>query len=144
MGLETTCFQVHGVAGCPHTDPSSISFLFHRIDRVMIYMASKSIALLLVGLIIGGALGIYGIDYIDIPGLGGGYLSLYEELQEDYATLTDEHVELLGNYDDLSAALDALHAALFVLEQGFLVILSLNILILQKHLSIAKENIYMV
>ena len=108
MGLETTCFQVHGVAGCPHTDPSSISFLFHRIDRVMIYMASKSIALLLVGLIIGGALGIYGIDYIDIPGLGGGYLSLYEELQEDYATLTDEHVELLGNYDDLSAALDAL------------------------------------
>jgi len=74
----------------------------------MIYMASKSIALLLVGLIIGGALGIYGLDYIDIPGLGGGYLSRYEELQEDYATLTDEHVGLLGSYDDLSTELDAL------------------------------------
>ncbi|MCW3988581.1 MAG: hypothetical protein NWE88_00735 [Candidatus Bathyarchaeota archaeon] len=82
-------------------------------------MASKSITLLLVGLIIGGALGIYGLDYIEIPGLGGGYLSLYEELREDYATLTDEHVELLGRFDDLSAELDALQGAYEELSSSY-------------------------
>ena len=48
----------------------------------MIHMASKSIALLVVGLIVGGALGIFGLDYVEIPGLGGGYRSLYEGLQQ--------------------------------------------------------------
>ncbi|MBC8223164.1 hypothetical protein H8E65_01135 [Candidatus Bathyarchaeota archaeon] len=82
-------------------------------------MASKSIALLLVGLIIGGALGIYGLDYVEIPGLGGGYLSLYEELQGDYATLTDEHVKLLGSYDDLSAELDGLQGDYEELQSSY-------------------------
>jgi hypothetical protein len=77
----------------------------------MILMASKSIALLLVGLIVGGALGIYGLDYVEIPGLGGGYRSLYEGLQEDYAALTEDQEDLLASYDDLSVELDTLQGA---------------------------------
>jgi hypothetical protein len=71
-------------------------------------MASKSIALILMGLIVGGALGIYALDYIYIPGLGGGYRSLYEGLQEDYTALTKDHNELLASYNQLSVDLDAL------------------------------------
>jgi hypothetical protein len=78
------------------------------MNRGMICMASKSIALLLVGLILGGALGIFGSDYIEIPGLSEDYRSLYEGLQGDFATLTDEQEDLLASYDELSAELDTL------------------------------------
>lgn len=71
----------------------------------------KSIALLLVGLILGGALGIVGSDYIAIPGLTEDYRSLYEGLQGDFDSLADEHEELVVNYDALSAELETLQGA---------------------------------
>ena len=87
-------------------------------------MASKSITLLLVGLIIGGALGIFGLDYIEVPGLGGGYRSQYEALQEDYATLAEEHIGLQVSYDALSAELDALQGDFEELQSNYEIITS--------------------
>jgi hypothetical protein len=81
------------------------------MDRVMICMASKSIVLLLVGLIIGGALGIFGMDYVEIPGLGKGYRSLYDGLKGEYDALVDDQEALLTSYYDLSAELDTLQGA---------------------------------
>jgi len=85
----------------------------------MICMASKSIALLLVGLILGGALGIFGSDYIEIPGLSEDYRSLYEGLQGDFATLVEEHEGLLASYGGLSAELDALQGAYEELSSSY-------------------------
>ena len=78
------------------------------MDWVLIQMAPKSIALLIVGLILGGALGIFGSDYIDVPGLGKDYRSLYEGLQVDLIALADEHGELVASYDRLSTELGVL------------------------------------
>ncbi len=89
------------------------------MNRVMICMASKSIALLLVGLILGGALGIFGSDYIEIPGLSEDYRSLYEGLQRDFASLADEHEDLLASYGELSAELDALQGAYEELSSSY-------------------------
>jgi hypothetical protein len=72
---------------------------------------AKSIALLLVGLIIGGALGIVGSDYIEIPGLTEDYRSLYEGLQGDFDSLADEHKGLLASYNAISTELNALQGA---------------------------------
>ena len=83
------------------------------------------------GLVVGGALGIYGLDYIDIPGLGGGYRSQYEGLQEDFTALTQEHDGLLASFDDLSAELDTL--------QGVYEELSINYEILTSSLEMVPE-----
>ena len=82
-------------------------------------MSAKSIVLLLVGLILGGAFALYGSDYFEVPGISEDYQFLYEGLKGDYDALNYEYQSLLSDYNELSTEFKAIQRSYEELSIGY-------------------------